>query len=103
MEEEKTTRQLTFHYIGNVHLPVSLKYNACAFTQKIHKLCEMLLSRGHKVILYGSQGSDAPCSELVITHKIADIKAPFKGVVNYIIVTPPISKGEPVAMISKLQ
>ena len=34
--------------------------------------------------------------------KITDIKAPFKGVVNYIIVTPPVSKGEPVAMISKL-
>jgi predicted deacylase len=36
-------------------------------------------------------------------NKTADIKAPFKGVVNYIIVTPPVSKGEPVAMISKLQ
>ena len=36
-------------------------------------------------------------------NKITDIKAPFKGVVNYIIVTPPISKGEPVAMMSKLK
>jgi predicted deacylase len=36
-------------------------------------------------------------------NKITDIKAPFKGVVNYIIVTPPITKGEPVAMMSKLK
>lgn len=33
---------------------------------------------------------------------IATIKAPFSGVVNYVIATPPVSKGEPLAMISKL-
>lgn len=31
---------------------------------------------------------------------IMTIKAPFSGIINYIIVTPPISKGEPLAMIS---
>lgn len=36
-------------------------------------------------------------------NKVADIKAPFTGVVNYIIVTPPITKGEPVAMMSMLK
>jgi len=35
--------------------------------------------------------------------KVADIKAPFKGVVNYVVTTPPISEGEPVAMISELE
>lgn len=34
--------------------------------------------------------------------KITDIKAPFKGIVNYIVATPPISEGEPVAMMSEL-
>jgi predicted deacylase len=33
---------------------------------------------------------------------ITTIKAPFAGVVNYVITTPPVSKGEPVAMISRL-
>lgn len=32
---------------------------------------------------------------------IATITAPFAGIVNYVIATPPVSKGEPVAMVSK--
>lgn len=73
----RSTRKLCFHYIGNVHLPVSLEYNACAFTQKIHKLCEMLLKLGHRVILYAAEGSDVPCTELVVTHSLADIREAF--------------------------
>ena len=33
---------------------------------------------------------------------IMDIRAPFAGVVNYVVGTPPVSKGEPLAMISKI-
>lgn len=35
--------------------------------------------------------------------EITKIRAPFSGMVNYVISTPPVSKGEPVAMISKIQ
>jgi len=34
--------------------------------------------------------------------RIAEVRAPFAGVVNYVLGTPPVSVGEPVAMISKL-
>ena len=34
--------------------------------------------------------------------EIAVIRAPFAGVVNYVIGTPPISEGEPVAMVSRV-
>ena len=34
--------------------------------------------------------------------KIMDIRAPFAGVVNYVVGTPPVSEGEPLAMISKI-
>lgn len=34
--------------------------------------------------------------------EITQIKAPFSGIVNYVIGTPPVSQGEAVAMISKL-
>jgi hypothetical protein len=34
--------------------------------------------------------------------EIQKIRAPFSGVVNYVIGTPPVSEGEPVAMISRL-
>ncbi|MFK7830201.1 MAG: M14 family metallopeptidase [Congregibacter sp.] len=36
-------------------------------------------------------------------NQIAEIRAPFSGVVNYVISTPPVSAGEPVAMISKIR
>ena len=36
-------------------------------------------------------------------NEITQVRAPFSGVINYIISTPPVSKGEPVAMMSKIQ
>lgn len=35
--------------------------------------------------------------------KLADVRAPFAGVVNYVVATPPVSEGEPVAMISRIK
>jgi predicted deacylase len=34
---------------------------------------------------------------------IQEIKAPFAGVVNYVVGTPPVSEGEPVAMVSRIR
>ena len=36
-------------------------------------------------------------------NEITKIRAPFSGVINYVISTPPVTKGEPVAMMSKIQ
>lgn len=76
-------RTFRFHVLGIAHLPAAAKYVSCAFTQKIHKLCEMLMAKGHYVILYAAEGSDAPCSEFVQTHTIADIRRAF-GDANYV-------------------
>jgi glycosyltransferase involved in cell wall biosynthesis len=46
----------------------------CAFTQKIVKMSKMLLSLGHEVFLYGSEGSDAPCTKFIQTHTLEDIR-----------------------------
>jgi len=67
-------RPYRFHLLGLVHLPVSEKYMACAFTQKIVKMASMLMSLGHEVFLYGAEGSDAPCTEFVQTHTLKDIR-----------------------------
>lgn len=64
---------MRFHLLGLAHLPVSERYMACAFTQKIVKLSKMLLSLGHEVLLYGAESSDAPCSEFIQTHTLKDI------------------------------
>jgi len=66
-------RKFRFHLLGLVHLPVSKKYLACAFTQKILNLAKMMVSLGHEVIIYGAQGSEVPC-ELVETHTLKDIR-----------------------------
>ncbi len=34
---------------------------------------------------------------------LGEVRAPFAGVVNYVIATPPISVGEPLAMVSRIQ
>lgn len=73
----QTKRVFRFHMLGLAHLPCSEKYMSCAFTQKIHKLCEMILAKGHQVFLYASEGSDAPCTELIQTHTIAQIRAAY--------------------------
>lgn len=46
----------------------------CAYTQKIVKLSKMLLSLGHEVFLYGAAESDAPCTRLIATHGLKDIR-----------------------------
>jgi len=35
--------------------------------------------------------------------EIQEIRAPFAGVVNYVVGTPPVSEGEPVAMVSRIR
>jgi predicted deacylase len=34
---------------------------------------------------------------------VGEVRAPFAGVVNYVIATPPVSEGEPVAMVSRIR
>jgi hypothetical protein len=35
-------------------------------------------------------------------NRLAEVRAPFAGMVNYVIATPPVSKGEPLAMVSRI-
>jgi hypothetical protein len=65
---------MRFHLLGLVHLPISERYMACAFTQKVVKLSKMLLSLGYESYLYGAEGSDAPCTEFIQTHALSDIR-----------------------------
>jgi len=41
---------------------------------KIYKLCEMLMSLGHDVYLYGAEKSNANCTEFIQTHTLKDIR-----------------------------
>lgn len=63
-----------FHIPGLLHFPVSDKYLSCAFTQKIIKLSQMLISLGHEVYVYGAEGSNVQCAEFIQTHTLEEIK-----------------------------
>lgn len=65
---------MRFHILGYAHLPCSRTFMACAFSMKLYRLCQMLMSLGHAVFLYGAEGSSAPCTEFVQTHTLADIR-----------------------------
>lgn len=55
----------TIHLLGLSHLPTRAEFTCCAYTQKIRKLARMLMSRGHRVVFYGVEGSDVECTEFV--------------------------------------
>lgn len=52
-----------FHILGLAHTQTTKEWNACAYTQKIYRLCQMLTSLGHEVYHYGAEGSNPPCAE----------------------------------------
>jgi len=66
-QPHRTVRTIkTFHIPCLPHLPANKKDSlSCAYTQKTIKLASMLKSLGHRVIVYGLEGSDIECDEFV--------------------------------------
>lgn len=56
---------MRFHVISLPHTQTTLEYEACAYTSKQRKLCDMLKSLGHTVYLYASEENEAACDELI--------------------------------------
>jgi glycosyltransferase involved in cell wall biosynthesis len=68
---------MRFHCPGLAHTVTSHEYNACAFTQKVLKLCAGLHAAGHEVIHYGHEESEVQCSEHVTVSYNRDLKAAY--------------------------
>lgn len=59
-------KQKRFHLLGLAHLATNKKEAiACAYSQKVLKMGQMLKSLGHKVFFYGVEGSTVECDEFI--------------------------------------
>ncbi len=68
---------MRFHVIGLPHTQTTLDYEACAYTAKVRKFCNMMKSLGHEVFLYASEDNEAACDELITIAPKADQKKWF--------------------------
>lgn len=56
---------MTFHVVSLPHTQTTMEYEACAYTSKTRKFCNMMKSLGHKVYLYASEENEANVDELI--------------------------------------
>lgn len=68
---------MRFHVVSLPHTQSTLEYEACAYTSKQRKLCNMLKSLGHEVYLYASEENQADCDELITIASKRDQKKWF--------------------------
>lgn len=63
---------MRFHLVGLPHSQVTSEFSACAYTDKLRKFTRMMTDRGHDVLLYAGDRTEAPCTELITCFSEAD-------------------------------
>lgn len=56
---------MRLHLLGCPNAPVNLDYSLDGFAAATFRFAQMMMSLGHEVLLYGAEGSNAPCTELI--------------------------------------
>jgi hypothetical protein len=56
---------MRLHVVSLPHTQATADFPSCAFTQKVRRFCRMMSDRGHEVLLYAGERTDAPCVELI--------------------------------------
>lgn len=57
---------MRFHLVSLPHTNTTLEFTACAFTEKVRKFSNMMMSLGHTVYLYAGEFNEANCSEHIV-------------------------------------
>lgn len=62
------TEKKTLHIVGLAHLPTAAidPIWACAYSQKVRRMCEMMSNCGYNIIFYGVEGSLVKANETVV-------------------------------------
>ncbi|MEV6139679.1 glycosyltransferase [Nocardia sp. NPDC051990] len=63
---------MRFHVAALPHTLTTKHFSSCAYTQKVRKFCDMMMSLGHEVYLYAGEENEAACTELITVHTAAD-------------------------------
>ncbi len=56
---------MRLHVVSLSTTQTTQEYIHCAYTQKVRKFCNMMMSLNHEVFLYASEQNEAACTELV--------------------------------------
>lgn len=70
---------MRFHVVSLPHTQTTKAYNACAYTEKVRKFCNMMKSLGHEVFLYAGEENEAFVDELVTCVTKEEQKVWFKN------------------------
>lgn len=70
---------MRFHVLGIPHTITVKDYSSCAFTQKVLKLCKMLVAEGHEVYHYGHESSRVTCTEQINVTYNRDLVQSYPG------------------------
>jgi glycosyltransferase involved in cell wall biosynthesis len=58
-------KKFRFHIVTLPHTQTTKEFSWCAYTEKVRKFCNMMMSLGHEVFLYASEENEADCTELI--------------------------------------
>lgn len=56
---------MIFHVVSLPHTQTTKDFVNCAYTEKVRRFCNMMMSLGHTVYLYAGEKNEADCTELI--------------------------------------
>jgi glycosyltransferase involved in cell wall biosynthesis len=75
---------MRIHIISQPHTQLTSEYIRCAYTQKVVKLCDMLVKEGMEVFVYASEDNDTKATLVTCITKKQLVKLGFNSAKDYL-------------------